>query len=290
MGKGIWVAAAGFTVLLSGAGLVGGVIPVLAAGDLVTMDDSDSDAQQWGYAPVELAVPAGTEVTFRNTGEQPHTVTANDKSFDSPFMSPGKEWKYTFAAPGDFAYFCKPHPWMKGTIKVTPAAAPAETTPTTAAAPPAAEAPPTSPAPVPAEGPAPAPAPAKAAATPPASTATPATAAPTTVATPAAAPAIPPPAAEPAPAATEVAAPAPAAAPAAAEATGAGEPTEVAGGAAAPEGTEEEAGDGEGHSEAGALGRGPRETSGLAVAVAIGGTLILLVMALLSIPARRAKA
>ena len=40
-------------------------------------------------------------------------------------LSKGEEWKFTFANPGDFAYFCKPHPWMRGTVKVTGAAAPA---------------------------------------------------------------------------------------------------------------------------------------------------------------------
>ena len=38
------------------------------------MKDDDPEAKKWAFEPAALTVAAGTEVTFRNEGVQPHNV------------------------------------------------------------------------------------------------------------------------------------------------------------------------------------------------------------------------
>lgn len=75
--------------------------------------------QPSGYEPAEVAVKVGQVVKWKNEGSEAHTVTAEDKSFDSGSMAPGAEFQYTFSKPGTFTYNCTPHPWAKGTVKVS---------------------------------------------------------------------------------------------------------------------------------------------------------------------------
>lgn len=72
------------------------------------------------YDPAEVTVTAGQAVSWKNAGQQPHTVTAEDGSFDSGPQDPGKEWSHLFQNPGTFSYKCTQNPAMKGTVKVNP--------------------------------------------------------------------------------------------------------------------------------------------------------------------------
>lgn len=71
------------------------------------------------YSINVLMVPLGALVTWTNHEEaQVHTVTAVDGSFDSGNMATGQSFSHTFDAPGEFEYFCGPHPWMRAKILV----------------------------------------------------------------------------------------------------------------------------------------------------------------------------
>jgi hypothetical protein len=95
------------------------------------VEGSQSDYLSWKFDPVEMTVPVGSTVVWHNNGSQPHTATAEDKSFASPYLNNGQEFSYKFTAPGDFKYYCEPHrAWMTGTVHVVGAATP--TTATTA--------------------------------------------------------------------------------------------------------------------------------------------------------------
>ena len=96
------------------------------------MVDNEPDLTRWHYDPAEITVPAGTTVVWLNKGKEEHTVTADDKSFDSGLKKTGGTFSRAFPRPGKYSYFCQPHPWMKGTVQVV-AGAP----PTTAASAPA---------------------------------------------------------------------------------------------------------------------------------------------------------
>jgi nitrite reductase (NO-forming) len=71
------------------------------------------------YSPNVLMVPLGATVTWTNNDPgMVHSVTAVDGSFDSGMLSEGQTFSFTFDQPGDFDYFCVPHPWMKARISV----------------------------------------------------------------------------------------------------------------------------------------------------------------------------
>lgn len=72
----------------------------------------------FAFVPQVITVAPGTTVTWTNADEDPHTVTANDKSFHSTAMDTTERFSVTFTHPGEFAYFCSLHPHMTGRIIV----------------------------------------------------------------------------------------------------------------------------------------------------------------------------
>ena len=50
----------------------------------------------------------------------PHTATASDRAWTTADLARGEEAALTFAAAGDYPYFCRFHPHMKGAIAVRP--------------------------------------------------------------------------------------------------------------------------------------------------------------------------
>ena len=71
------------------------------------------------YAPTPLHIHVGERVRFINDDDEAHTVTADDKSFDSEGLDTNGTWDYTFTKPGTYGYFCELHPYMKATVIVS---------------------------------------------------------------------------------------------------------------------------------------------------------------------------
>jgi plastocyanin len=67
--------------------------------------------------PISVAV--GELVTIHNADTVSHTWTAVDFSFNSSNISPGDDYTHTFAAAGEYSFFCEIHPTMKSTVTVT---------------------------------------------------------------------------------------------------------------------------------------------------------------------------
>ena len=71
------------------------------------------------YNPKEVHTTVGKRVTWTfDDGALEHTVTADDKSFDSGRKSSGP-FEHTFTAPGTIAFHCEVHAKMHGTVVVT---------------------------------------------------------------------------------------------------------------------------------------------------------------------------
>lgn len=90
-------------------------------------DPSNADN---AYDPLTVTVEVGTTIRWTNDDSIAHTVTSGavsgtsgvpDGRFDSGFMNPGDTFTFTFQEPGEYNYYCIPHPWMQGTVIVTPA-------------------------------------------------------------------------------------------------------------------------------------------------------------------------
>jgi plastocyanin len=71
-----------------------------------------------GFHPTQIEVPVGTTVEWVNDDPLQHTATAIDGDFRSPLIEPGTSWRYTFTKAGTYAFYCTPHPFMKGVVVV----------------------------------------------------------------------------------------------------------------------------------------------------------------------------
>jgi plastocyanin len=112
-----------------------GVVALLAVGIALLSDKSQTGGgdEQGAYEvianlddffdPQVLRVPVGTAVEFRNFGQNPHNVTADDGSFASDTLQHGDEFKVSFDKPGVYAFNCSLHGGpggigMSGTVVV----------------------------------------------------------------------------------------------------------------------------------------------------------------------------
>lgn len=84
-----------------------------------TRDDAfDSDQIIEDFEYVLQPVQAGTEISFVNLDSAPHTLTAEDGSFDSGTVDGGESITFDSPAPGEYDVFCTIHPDVTGTLVV----------------------------------------------------------------------------------------------------------------------------------------------------------------------------
>lgn len=80
--------------------------------------DAHITIENYAFKAPKLTIPAGTTVVWKNLDDDPHTVTADDGSFDSKGLGQGDTFKHAFAKAGTYPYHCSAHPYMKGVIVV----------------------------------------------------------------------------------------------------------------------------------------------------------------------------
>lgn len=89
----------------------------------VFVDDNVSQIKDFGFE--NLTVKPGTTLEWANIDPVVHTVTSGLKSdgregFDSGKLTPGSSFQLKFDQPGKYSFTCTVHPFMVGTILVTP--------------------------------------------------------------------------------------------------------------------------------------------------------------------------
>jgi len=72
------------------------------------------------FSPAKLTVSVGSQVTWVNHDDVPHTVTSNAKPrvLDSGTMDTDDQFSHVFTVPGTYNYFCAVHPHMTAQITV----------------------------------------------------------------------------------------------------------------------------------------------------------------------------
>ncbi|MBC7543628.1 MAG: cupredoxin domain-containing protein [Candidatus Sericytochromatia bacterium] len=70
------------------------------------------------FSPPSLNITAGTTVTWVNNDAARHTATADDQTFDSGDLQPGRSYPRLFGTAGTFFYHCNFHHNEKATITV----------------------------------------------------------------------------------------------------------------------------------------------------------------------------
>jgi plastocyanin len=114
-----WLAAAAamFSVFI-------GMMFMLFFGQTVAAWADDAGAtvgiDKFLFGPTALTVKPGTTVTFENRDSTIHSVVGVGGIFRSRALDTNDKFSFTFDKPGEYAYFCGLHPFMKGKVVVAP--------------------------------------------------------------------------------------------------------------------------------------------------------------------------
>ncbi|PYC70172.1 metal-binding protein [Streptomyces tateyamensis] len=113
------VLAAALLTLTLGACSSGHTAPAVGSsasavsGNRITIKD-------FQFQPGALTVHPGESITVANQDATAHTVTADDKSFDTKTIAPGASATFTAPAkPGTYPYICTIHQYMHGSLTVS---------------------------------------------------------------------------------------------------------------------------------------------------------------------------
>lgn len=103
-------------LLSTGAAALG--LPSDASVGMVAAAEPRVTIVDFAFQPASITITAGQTVTWQNNGTVQHTVTADDRSFDSGPLDPGNQFANLFDNPGTYTYHCSIHTQMKGTVIV----------------------------------------------------------------------------------------------------------------------------------------------------------------------------
>jgi len=95
-----------------------GVMALLIGAHALAATPPTIGIKEFKYGPPMLGVPVGSTVTWVNHDEEPHTITSATGAFTSAGLVNDDTFMQTFTKPGTYEYFCKVHPFMKGTVVV----------------------------------------------------------------------------------------------------------------------------------------------------------------------------
>ena len=100
-------------------------IAVLVCTSLIPVKAGDSaskahvvEIRNLEFTPKELAVAPGDTVTWINYDFVPHTVTADNQSWDSGLIEAGGQWQTVVKADMHQTYFCRFHPSMTAKLRI----------------------------------------------------------------------------------------------------------------------------------------------------------------------------
>ncbi|HXO33435.1 MAG TPA: cupredoxin family copper-binding protein [Candidatus Acidoferrales bacterium] len=74
----------------------------------------------FAFTPGVITVKAGTQVTWINHDDIPHTVDSTEGKFKSAALDTEDKFQFRFTEPGEYPFFCRMHPKMTGKIIVQP--------------------------------------------------------------------------------------------------------------------------------------------------------------------------
>lgn len=112
----------------------GALVGALGLGSIAVAAGHDVAIAGFAFSPETIKVALGDTITWTNADAAGHTATADDGSFDTGTIGSGSSKSATFSTAGTFAYHCRIHRAMTGTVVVVDAAAPATDAPARAVA------------------------------------------------------------------------------------------------------------------------------------------------------------
>jgi len=91
----------------------------LAAASPAGADDHQANVTASGFVPLNLKIPNGDRIVWRNNDKVNHQIVADDGSFSSAVLKPGESYAHVFVDPGTYRYHDGTKPTEKGTVDVT---------------------------------------------------------------------------------------------------------------------------------------------------------------------------
>lgn len=76
--------------------------------------------RNYSFEPKRITARVGQPVTVVNEDAVTHTFTADRRGFDTGDLGSGRRAHITVARAGTYPYHCQIHPFMKGTVEVSP--------------------------------------------------------------------------------------------------------------------------------------------------------------------------
>lgn len=115
MRRRIWILCAAVSLLMM---LALAAIPAVHKSVAAGPPTVDVKIDNFSFTPATLTVKAGTQITWTNADDIPHTVVADDQSFKSKVLDSDEKFTFTASKPGTYSYFCSIHPKMTGKLVV----------------------------------------------------------------------------------------------------------------------------------------------------------------------------
>ena len=85
----------------------------------VVLGSVSVDIRNFSFNPSVLNIKTGTTVTWTNNDSVAHTVTSDSNGLlNSPTLSPGDSFSFTFTNTGSTNYHCNIHTMMRGVVIV----------------------------------------------------------------------------------------------------------------------------------------------------------------------------
>jgi plastocyanin len=106
--------------LVLGMGTIAAGSKNIPAAPQQKQEASEVKIDNFSFGPATLTVPVGTNVTWANRDDIPHTVVSTDdpKAFKSKVLDTDEKFSFTFSKAGTYPYFCSIHPKMTGKVVV----------------------------------------------------------------------------------------------------------------------------------------------------------------------------
>jgi plastocyanin len=100
----------------------GGASATAKIGSTGVSTDSATEVKidNFAFTPGEVTVKAGTQVSWINHDDIPHTVDSTQGKFKSAALDTDEKFQFRFSEPGEYPFYCRMHPKMTGKIIVQP--------------------------------------------------------------------------------------------------------------------------------------------------------------------------
>jgi plastocyanin len=108
----------GILCVLASAVLALAALPTLQHSIAAGPPTVDVKIDNFSFTPPTLTVKAGTQITWTNGDDIPHTVVSDSQTFKSKVLDTDEKFTFTASKPGTYSYFCSIHPKMTGKVVV----------------------------------------------------------------------------------------------------------------------------------------------------------------------------